>query len=451
MIKRTLAILFSLIIVISTSGCSTYIHAAIGLPITEPGYQSAEVSIAVDLFGVKHIARTECPISGSDPCKLIYTRVKPGLAGLSETVYSWLPIAGQSVHDVDIAVTDSGIAYIVYHYDGRPGATVSSELWAMRSDQLEIPVLVEGTYNVDSKPIVVARWDTVYVVYNAGVYIRYMRLNDGANGWVDHTPGTSFVVHEAAVGWNGALYVIYYHVLELKYADNYGITGDMTNHLLLASYSNEKPDIDVNGNPETVYVIYSQALTGPGASDSLYLDHCIASSCTSMTHETINLDPSLHWKISGNPQVIADRGLDATLGNFAYYIFTAHNAGDLIDEVFEGFYKAGITTPDPFAVTDTPDTEADPHACLMWSYIPVFSWREYLSVSFFGDMYEQDIYPYVYTTQRLVRHTTTGAAEIDMACNADWGAGIWNEETGVGKQAWVSFNSYPAMLPIIMK
>ncbi len=163
MMKRISAILFSLIILLSASGCSTYIHSAIALPLTEPGYESYEVSIAVDFFGVKHIARTECYRDDPPPypCKLIYTRVKPGLPGLSETAYSWMPTTGEYVHDVDIAVTDSGMAYIVFRWDYRSGASVASELFAMRSDLLGTPMPIEGTYEVTGRPIATARGENV--------------------------------------------------------------------------------------------------------------------------------------------------------------------------------------------------------------------------------------------------------------------------------------------------
>ncbi len=428
----------------SVSGCSKYIHAAIRLPITEPGYESDEVAIAVDFAGVKHIARTECPVSGGDDCKLIYSRVQTGLPGLSETVYSWLPISSEQVYDVDIAVTDGGYAYIVFRWDGRSGAVVDSELWVMRSDLLGAPVLVEGTYKVNGKPIVVARGDVVYVVYDADVgtrhYVRYKRLNDfGAGGWVEFVADTDYAVHDAVVGWNGTLYVVYYHMLELKYADNYGITGNMTNHILISAYSNDTPDIDVNGDPEMVYIIFEKDASS--GDDELFLAHCLASSCSGITSVKFPLAAGLGWEITGNPQVISD------MISTAYYIFTASNTSTYNQNVYVGNYQVGQPVTAPLQGTVTGENETDPRICLMWSVSPVISWRIDQGGGYYGDVFEFDFV----AGARQVRDTTTGMAESDLSCNADWGAGIWNEETPIDKQAWVSFNTYPGLMPMIKR
>jgi hypothetical protein len=447
MIKKLVVVLSSLTIILATSGCSTYIHAAIGLPFTEPDYQSNEVSIAVDFFGVKHIARTECPITGSDPCKLIYTIVRSGLPGGSETVYSWMPLSGQNVHDVDIAVTDGGMAYIVFRWDGRSGATVDSELYLMRSDLPGTFIPVETTYPVYGKPIAVSRGGNVYVAYEVRpstyTQLRYRMLNNpSVGGWVDTCFSTaSCVLHDAAVGWNGYLYVVYAQADYLESANNYGITGDMTNHPYVSTYFSSKADIDVNGNPEMVYIIFDDTREFSGFSNGLFIDYCLASSCTSVTTSVIPMPDAELWRLMGNPQVIAD-----TIST-AYYIFVGNHVSYTDISVYGGLFKAGVTPADPIRLSNTPGAETDVRICIMWSLDPIFGWRMSLGGGFYGDMYQDE-----YTAgQRKVRETTTGTAELDMACNADWGAGIWNEETGVGKQALVSFNTYPALMPAIFK
>jgi hypothetical protein len=447
MIKKLVVIILSMSLLLVTSGCSTHIHPAIGLPFTEPGYQSAEVSIAVDYFGVKHIARTECPISGTDPCKLIYTRVKPGLPGLSETAYSWLPVAGQNVYDVDIAVTDGGRAFIVFRWDGQAGATVSSELYLIRSDVLGVLIPVETTYAVHGKPIAVSRGGNIYVAYEvqSSTYsqIRYRMLNNpGVGGWVDTCFSTAeCILHDAAVGWSGYLYVTYAQADYLEYADNYGVSGDMTNHVYVSTYFSSKADIDINGNPEMVYLIYDDTREFPGFSNGLFINYCLANSCTSMTIAVIPMADAELWRLQGNPQVIADTVTTA------YYIFTATHVSSPNINVYTGGFQVGVTPAAPTQVTDTPGTEGDVRICLMWSVIPVTGWRMDLGGGFFGDIFQDALT----SGKQKVRVTTTGAAEIDMACNADWGAGIWNEETGIGIQALVSFNTYPVMMPLIRK
>lgn len=449
MIKRTVAIVFSLVILLTASGCSTYIHPAITLPLTEPGYESYEVSIAVDITGIKHIARTECYRDDPPPypCKLIYTRVAPGLNGLSETAYSWIPTSGEYVHDVDIAVTDGGLAYIVYRHDNRSGAAVPSELFYTRSDALGVPVQIEGTYEVTGTPIAVARGVNVYVAYQVlsggRTQLRYRQLNNmSVGGWVDSVSSTTdYVLHDAAEGWNGAFYVTYLLGGGLNYADNYGDTGDMTNHQYVSTYHSSIADIDVNGNPEMVYIIFDDTRYFATYSNSIFIVYCLANNCTSLTTAVMPLDNPELWRLQGNPQVIADTVTTA------YYIFTARRESSQNFNTYFGSFQVGVPIPAPTQLTDTPEIENDVRICLMWSLFPVTAWRTDLGGGYYGDITEADYINIIKT----VRKTTKGLKEIDLACNADWGAGIWIEETGVGKQAWVSFNTYPALMPIIKK
>jgi hypothetical protein len=447
--RKPFALIISLVLVFTISGCSNYLHAAIPLPITEPDYQSEEVAIAVDLAGIKHIARTECPIVGSDPCKLVYTRVMPGLPGLSETAYSWIPPSNEQVYDVDIAVTDSGYAYIVFRVDGRVGASVASELYAMRNDFLGIQVLIEGTYEVTGKPIAVARGGNVYVAYDV-LYttynqVRYFNLtNPAVKGWVEQCfPTAPCVLNDAAVGWNGSLYVVYTLGAILEYSDNYGVSGDMTNHVLVSTIFSSKAAIDVNGTPETVYIIYDDTREFPGFSNGLFINHCLAASCTVQTIDVAPMPDGELWRLQGTPQVIAN------VLNTAYYIFIGTNNTIPNVEVFAGSFQVGSpSTFEPVTrMTDSPVVETDERLCLTWSLNPVAAWRLDLGGGAFGDISEYGLT----TGIRPVRQTTSGRAGVDLACNADWGAGIWNELTTGKRQAWVSFNTYPNLLPMITK
>ena len=296
-------------------------------------------------------------------------------------------------------------------------------------------------------PIAVSRGGNVYVTYEvqSTTYsqIRYKMLNSlGVGGWVDTCFSTAeCILHDAVVGWNGYLYVSYAQADYLEYADNYGVTGDMTNHVYVSTYFSSISDIDVNGNPEMVYLIYDDTREFPGFSNGLFVNYCPANSCTSMTIAVIPLADSELWRLQGNPQVISDTVTTA------YYIFTATHVASPNINVYTGIFQVGVTPAPPTQMTDTPGTEADVRICLMWSVFPVTGWRMDLGGGFFGDIFE-DAIP---GGRRKVRETTTGAVEMDMACNADWGAGIWNEETGIGIQALVSFNTIPVFVPMIKK
>ncbi len=448
------------IITISLSGCSTYIHPAFPIPLINVGYQSDEVAIAVDYFGVKHIARLECPTIGSDPCKLVYNRLK---TGLPDFAYNWTPVpTGSTIHDVDIAVTDSGIAYITFIEEDYVSG--DSILYGMRSDYLGTLAPIETTLPVTGSPIAVARGNVVYVVYQVNQYdngsdtyydqIKYLQLtNPAIGGYVDVCYYTvPCILHNAAVAWNGSLYVVYsYSSFSLRYADNYGDTGNMTNLHHVSTYFSSKADIDVNGGynggdpstwNETVYIIYDDTRDFPGYSNGLFINYCPARSCTSQTIAVMPLPDGELWRLYGNPQITAD------VVNTAYYAFTALRVPSPNANVYAGLFQVGTTPPAPSQLTNDTAIESDARICLMSSIYAVGGWRSELGGGLFGDIAEYDTYLY---SSRSVRHTISGLTEIDFSCNADWGAGIWNEQTGTVKQAWVSFNTYPALMPMIIK
>jgi hypothetical protein len=190
-----------------------------------------------------------------------------------------------------------------------------------------------------------------------------------------------------------------------------------------------------------VYIIFDDTRYFATYSNSIFIVYCLASNCTSLTTAVMPLENPELWRLQGNPQVIADTVTTA------YYIFTARRESSLNFNTYFGSFQVGVTPPPPTQLTDTPEIETDEHICLMWSFIPVAAWRTDLGGGYYGDMTEADYFNAIKT----IRKTTKGLKEIDLACNADWGAGIWIEETSNGMQAFVSFNTYPAMMPIIIK
>ncbi len=119
MLKKIPAILLALIIVLTINGCSNYIRKAVPINIANPGYEAYKVVIAVDYFGVKHIARSECPIGTTSNCILIYSRATSG--GVID-MWSWSSSAEYSgVYEFDIAVTDSGTAVLAWNTNKTAG------------------------------------------------------------------------------------------------------------------------------------------------------------------------------------------------------------------------------------------------------------------------------------------------------------------------------------------
>ena len=130
-------------------------------------------------------------------------------------------------------------------------------------------------------------------------------------------------------------------------------------------------------------------------------------------------------------------------------MFSAANddtAGDI--EVFEGFIQGGLTQS-TLNISNLPGPDYFPAIGLTASFIPVTSWvhgnaiYEFETLPIFGYSYKRNIY----TTSNNIMTSFPGT---DMSCNADWCAGIWNEDEAANR-AYVIFNTYPAMLPLVIR
>ena len=458
MIKRTLAILLSLIIVLSASGCSNYIRKAVPIPISNAFYESYQVAVAVDFAGVKHIARTECPIGTVSDCILIYTKV---ISGNPVDMWSWSSSASfVGVQDLDIAVTDDGVAVITWGSE-RLADHESTDLCVLSENLSNIfeltpyPVISIGQAHLASK------LDTIYAVFpvKEGAFstLRYTQLTGGSlSGWVSETgTGKNNIVSDLAVSPSGYLYVTYRRKYgdDIWYFDNHGVTHRF--EILSGAFAYTDPSVDVNGNPETVYMAYAQniALSPSTKDDALILAHCPANNCTfSGTFTTeLPLDTSVDWDIDGNVDIIADAGPIPfiTSAVTAYYTFKASNTGLTQYDIYEGIFQIG--QPHLIVnISNTSNEEDEPSIGLMFSWVPVTGWVEG------ADIFEFDAFPFPpfsYGALRKIHHAShpiLGYPGWDMACFADWGAGIWHEDDAAHR-AFVIFNTYPAMLPLIKK
>lgn len=442
--------MLSLIIVLNASGCSNYIRKAVPIPIANPGYETYRVAIAVDYFGVKHILRSECPIGTITNCILIYSRA---YSGQVINYWTWTPSASYNgVFELDIAVTDSGTAVIAWNTNKTSGGAHTT-LFMEANLPLTVEELMPGYVAADRDPLLVSRFNVVYAISEvfSGSYIalRYRQILGGtAGGWVSEI-GVSYasVLADAAVSPSGWLYVAYRHTpsFDICYADNYGNSGDMTNRFLIladvVSYSN--PRIDVNGNPETVYLAYSE--DSSGANDTVYLGHCPANGCTISPPTFVSeypLDTSKHWNITSTVDIIADTATTA------YYTFAALNddtAGDY--EIFEGYTQSG-SPMEVQNISSLSGPDGYPTIGLTASYVPITTWMHGGT-----DIYEFEKFLF-YEYQRKIHSAgnsiLTSYNQREMSCNADWGAGIWIQNEAADR-AYIIFNTIPTFIPIIIK
>ena len=451
------------VLCILTSSCSKYIHSAVQVPLYFEGHESYQVAIAVDFFGKKHIARTECPIGTITNCRLIYTTV---INGQPHNEFSLFPVAGENYLDPDIVVTDSGIAFIVWRWYNR-GGNGKYEDWWLRSDDGSHS-RIDPAYDSAGPPKLAKHFEYVYVAYEVvngtqgGSALRFRELNplDSHAGWVaDHTINEyrRTNIHMAVSG-DGWLFITFQYNTYYLYSTNYGLPGDMT---VVELVINPIPTvthgvhIDINGAPGTAYMVAVGKVTpGPGVSDQLFITHCPIASCSGSFYvtETVPLSGTDQWDIIGEPDIVSDVNAVFPDNERAYISFLARNtATGGHSDVFSLYYEEGIPgiISVPTNLSNSPSIdETEPSIGLMWSIFAVAGWRKDLGSGNFGDAVEFDSLDY---ELRTVRSSTSGRAGYDMACNADWGSGIWNELTNGRITPWVVFNTIPIFLPVIKK
>ena len=138
LVSATILIITSLLL----SSCSNYIRTAIPINISNPGYESFQVAIAVDFFGVKHIARSECPIGTTTNCKLIYARA---YSGRVIDFWTWEPgTAYSGVDELDIAVTDEWYCYTRLEYHQNHLGRTATTLYMVANPPLTVQELMPG-------------------------------------------------------------------------------------------------------------------------------------------------------------------------------------------------------------------------------------------------------------------------------------------------------------------
>jgi hypothetical protein len=435
------------IIALALSGCSREIHRAIQIPMSDASYQIKDIDVAVDYFGVKHIVARVCSISVPTDCQIVYWTAT---SGQPDVVYAWYPPTGFiGMEDPAIAVTDSGVAAIAWETARSAGGAYATMF--VLSTALGTVSEISPAYTA-VEPRLVSKGNFIYAVQsvNEGGHfsIRYRQLVGGStSGWVSEHGGSKTsddVLMDAAVSPSGNLYVVWWRTPsgDIMYADNYGDTGDMTNRFgfISGAFDYTMPRIDVNGSPEVVYVTYTHQLLA--SSDLLVIAHCPANGCAYPPDIELPLDTSKQWNVTSEADVIADTG------NTAYYVFNATNTdtpGNI--EVYEGYFQEGLAYYTANA-SNTPGNDGIPSIGLMWSIIPVSSWVTG------NDIYQFDAYPFIlpYASLRLIHHAaaTIFTDGTNMSCNADWGTGVWVVD-GSPDQAFVIYNTYPAMLPAIRK
>jgi hypothetical protein len=435
-------------------GCLLHVALPQQIPIqTSVDYDAVYSAIGVDANGVKHIVWNECTVSLNEDCKIYY---RASIAGEVLDEQDWTPPPGSSYTYPDIAVTDTGIAYITWQEVN--SSHENRDRW-VRSDTHAASQYVNSTYINVGQSLMVTNGDDVYIVSTVsdGSYtaIRYKKLGSDepwSEGWVAQ-PGASLRRDDVSASVNpaGALYVTWavYDAgnNDLFYADNHDSSGNMTNLWTIVTDSPVQESEIVATSSHIFITYYNYAPTAHPTSDDLHLIYCTGNDCVAgpRTDRILNLPSAKNWIING---VIS---LDA-YGNHAELGFPASN-DDIgsYQQVFLATYSVGGVE------TLTQITDADTHHTnVKLVYIPigatVLSFFRWTGGSYY-DLYEFDNY---HNQEYLMGKNLISTIRQDLAYNSSpseyFIGGSWSapgKPADTRRAVWFSYNDAVMFLPLI--
>ena len=456
--KRTFSLL-ALVSLLLLTACLATTPPPGPLRLSGASYQSTDddqLAVAVDASGRKHIARAECRTDTGKSCRIIYQSTHVGEQGAYQV---WTPVTGYTFRNPDIAVTNSGLAFVTWQNcpDDNPSTRLCST-WFLRSDNdLGAYVLDIGTHSL-SAPVVVSRGEVVYAVHEVTVgtassALRFCKISDPEYDcfWAsDHADtGLPRSAIAAAVSGYGSLHVAWLYgdgTSRIAYSsDNYAAQNADMSILLNMGTANYLPPV-VAIETDNTYVYYALA-TNELASDRMTLYYCAPTNCsTNGGVKVINLPEEKAWSIYGKPSITA--GSAWALVGFSA-ITTDHSSQS---EVYYFTYPAGgtetaVTRPYPTNLGDG-NNDCDPVVALVDGWITI-GWH----ICGFPPA-RDDVYIYDYINGGRIVHASAwaGRGGLDLAANGEYVAGIWNELQGDGRIAtWLAFNSHMTWLPVIKK
>ena len=435
------------------------------LPLSGASYEASDtapVAIAVDASGTSHIARLECRTDDPDNCRVIYQAIRAG----SQVAYQlWPPAAGYTFRNPDIAVTDSGLAIMVWQR-----CTITEPntclMMMLRSDELS------GAYFMDSSraslgtPLAVSRGEVIYSVYetpsSTGSALRFCLVSTSNNEchWVsEHDDGmTDFRTDAAAVVSSlGTLHVSYLMKSSERtwgyYADNAGdITEDMIvdpNHVreLLHVWTDDNqtfkpPVIAMETDDDYLYIALAQVNDGSDGLFTYYLPPYTLSGGINV----ILLDVVKNWSFYGNPSITAS----SSGANIVFSATTTDHPTST--EIYQVGYTPGQDDSTPFRPFPTSLAagafDCDPVVTQVGGWVAI-GWH------ICGFPPERDDV-YFFSNSGQIIHSPSvnmnGRGTLDMAANGELVAGVWNEIQTDGRTAtWFAYNAHMLWLPVVKK
>lgn len=443
--RRPIAVLAVLALVsLALSGCIATLAPI--RPLISSGSDDAEtVAVAVQPDATRHVAWSECTAA---QCRLQYRRTLFGAPSMSFT------FAPGDAPDVD--ATDDGTAFVVWR--AVSGSSAEDRFAAIPASQqgLPIPAPIAAGQTSIGAPIVVARGDVAYAVYETPAALRYRQLAplDASAGVVVPTAsGERNTSASAAIDSAGKLHIAYHHenadgTRVIGYGSNASGSGDMTIAAAspIVSTALSAPDIaiDVDDVPSIVYS-YDSA-----GSDVVEIATIGGSTVTVPFISLLN-----PWRLDGNPHI-------TTLLRRPTIVFGAtNNATPRPDIWMYTPVDPGVTDPGPQRVTNDEFADGEPLIVTENSTagdVMVVAWRRFVedqqnATRCYGDGFM--FYENTWSLQRVF--STTGGcdnAAQDLAASGPWVTGAWIDRQA-GDVArlvpWLATNAITQAMPIVPK
>lgn len=338
------------------------------------------IAIAVEPNGRKSILWLEKGEGVGGVGKLIYWRTHFG----QPTATASLVVNPAAVPD--IAVTDSGVAYLVWFSSDGPNRTFNYAAMSPDSTSISPHTLYSGAlYDTALHMRVIARGETVYAVFPGYGCLYYQQLSPtlAARMKVSNYLVSNSSLEDLRVTIDSAnkLHVLWierpnpmgrYH---LRYNSNATVTGsgDMNQGVNFGPYTDslgEAFDITTAGTPlnESVYLLYRYQ------AGRLFAASCLANGCPAMSlPDEIDLTPS-SWLITELRAV--------GIGSIVYVAFLAMNSSTSNSELF---YITNLTAnPAEQRITTTDYSKSDLNMVrVSWgsTYLPLVGWRRYTTAA----------------------------------------------------------------------
>jgi len=433
------------------SGCIYNFVTPISL--TNGSWTTANPRLALQPNGTKHIVWQEQGLNGSGQIAqiIIYERTKIGEDDLH---YAFIPPTGYDYLAPDVAVTDSGYAYVVWQKKSQSDPSIRYGCYDIVPPEGSVARLcqeltIDPVSQIIDTPIVVARGAIVYALYNTeattGIRIRYrqLRILDDSYGWASSLSTFMDKSYQAAIDSMGKLHITWTRFggpfPSIYYNSNASVDIDNNmNRLRLLDDNASGSKIAIAGSsPEEAFVMYEVCIPC-----RIYLHHCSISSCSNpMTETDLPYDPDPDsWNTYGG-----DIGISS---NILFITFAATNSetGFGNNEIYlYSFPSSSLDRLTNNSISDRVPNVEDGGGSPVVSYLsgaePDISLLIWDQMSGARKIKEIENYSLFFYDHKMVGKN-------------GWVAGIWLDDFNGDDDTptpWLAFNAYLVNLPMIVK